>query len=324
MCEKLSYEVNEVLNIFRNNYNRQVILYGPPGTSKTYSSKIIAANFLKDIDDITTEKAADEYLKKDVKDKFKIIQFHPSYNYDDFVRGIKMSVENGTPKYETVNKVFGAFAREAEANKNSNYVLIIDEINRAPLASVLGELIYGLEYRDSPIDTPYKLDNAKDDSKIIVPSNLYVIGTMNTADRSIGTIDYAVRRRFAFVPVYALNPYTNEGAENPDTKNLIVNPDTENLIVNSWGPNTAGKTAFTIYKDLYDVLEKPENWEDPDIEPRDLMIGHTYFLGGDTKEKKGEDYLEFRWKYQVIPILEEYVKDGLLKKDTLETLKKCY
>lgn len=104
--------------------------------------------------------------------------------------------------YQVVNKVFGDIAQEAQNNYISEqetvpYVLIIDEINRAPLASVLGELIYGLEYRGKAFSTPYTL--GKGTNQLIVPPNLFLIGTMNTADRSIGSMDYAVRRRFAFL-----------------------------------------------------------------------------------------------------------------------------
>ena len=89
----------------------------------------------------------------------------------------------------TESKIFEKFCKQAQGNKKQKYVLIIDEINRAPLASVLGELIYGLEYRESSIATPYAINGKQEFS---IPDNLYIIGTMNTADRSIGSIDLSL------------------------------------------------------------------------------------------------------------------------------------
>ena len=184
-------------------------MYGPPGTSKTYSATIIAARFLAGSDRWDEEKQLEENSYKlakrllndnNIKARYKIVQFHPSYSYEDFVRGItvKPDKENNGITYVTEPKIFEEFCKQARKDEKKRYVLIIDEINRAPLASVLGELIYGLEYRGSSIATPYAIDEKYDFS---IPDNLYIIGTMNTADRSIGSIDYAVRRRFAFVQV---------------------------------------------------------------------------------------------------------------------------
>ncbi|MCI1723630.1 MAG: AAA family ATPase [Lachnospiraceae bacterium] len=159
-----------------------------------------------------------------------IIQFHPSYTYEDFVRGISVSaseanaseingriIEGDTEKYKfiysqpvpvmykTVNRTLGKMARIARQYYNSEnpenskkFYLVIDEINRANLATVFGELIYALEYRDSEVATPYTVEG---DDRLQIPNNLYVVGTMNTADKSIASIDYAIRRRFLFFPV---------------------------------------------------------------------------------------------------------------------------
>ena len=129
-------------------------------------------------------------------DRVILTQFHPSYNYEDFVRGLKSETEGGTVRYVAKHGVFGQACQLAERAADAPCVLIIDEINRANVAAVFGELLYGLEYRGSPVVTSYTVDG---DSTLTVPENLLVIGTMNTADRSIGHIDYAVRRRFAFV-----------------------------------------------------------------------------------------------------------------------------
>lgn len=298
--------VNTVLDIFNNNYNKQVILYGPPGTSKTYSSTIIAAKFLSE--DRTEQileydKALDKLQSDDIKERFKIVQFHPSYNYDDFVRGIEMELKesNGysVPNYKVVDKIFGKFADEAFRHKNNKYLMIIDEINRAPLASVLGELIYGLENRGAPVNTQYMVEG---NSQLIIPDNLYIIGTMNTADRSIGSIDYAIRRRFAFIPLTV---------DSTDIKS-------------TWRNEEVGETAKQLFEKLIcndeetNSLFNSKYLADQDTDLEDIKIGQTYFMG--KKKKEWEEvqeweYLRYQLLYGVLPIYEEYIKDGLINED---------
>jgi len=177
--------VEKVIEIFKNGWNKQVILYGPPGTSKTYSATIIAAKLLAGSDRVDTQNpydSAQELLKDEYKDNYKIVQFHPSYSYEDFVRGItvKPAKRNNGITYVTESKIFEKFCKQAQSNKEQKYILIIDEINRAPLASVLGELIYGLEYRESSIATPYAINGKQEFS---IPDNLYIIGTMSNIDQ---------------------------------------------------------------------------------------------------------------------------------------------
>ncbi len=316
--EPLTPEAAKVLDIFENKWNRQVILYGPPGTSKTHSARRIAEEFLK-----TNNGKFDE------DEHYRIIQFHPSYNYDDFVRGIKMSIgKHGTPEYQVVNKVFAEFAKKAhdewksaggDEKKAHKFVLVIDEINRAPLASVLGELIYGLEYRGKAIDTPYKLENS---SKIVVPENLYIIGTMNTADRSIGSMDYAVRRRFAFIPLY---PNWNVVAKSWEKVENDLCNSTLNVIAKVW--QQIGNALPNNCKEYTKENAIIRFAQDGFIED-DVHIGHTYFLY--NKEKIGEPtpdnitaYLKYRMDYEIKPILMEYLNDGLLDASiTKETIDK--
>ena len=242
----------------------QIILYGPPGTGKTYSAKQVLMELLN----VKDEKALD-----DLRDYWDIVQFHPSYNYEDFVRGIKVNTKGGQPTYDTVNRVFGNMCKSAQKNKR-NHVLIIDEINRANVSAVLGELIYALEYRDKQIKTPY-LDN------IIIPKNLYIIGTMNTADRTIGQIDYAVRRRFAFV-----HCLPNED---------IISDD------------EAKGFFFSVDKIVKEHLSSG-------FDADDFRIGHSYFMA--TGKKLGNRII-----YQVVPILQEYVKDGVLKESARKLIR---
>lgn len=114
-----------------------------------------------------------------------------------------MPVDGGASSaisYDTANKILGKMATKAALPRyqNTKFFLIIDEINRANLATVFGELIYGLEYRNKGVATPYTVGSS---NKVLLPNNLYIIGTMNTADKSIGRIDYAIRRRFLFFHV---------------------------------------------------------------------------------------------------------------------------
>ncbi len=193
---------------------KQLILQGPPGTGKTYEAKRLAAKLVLGDYEVANNSETFMLGRLDLSPSsgekssprshgaWEIVQFHPAYSYEDFVRGIQIQTrsENSLPSYSTVDRVFARMCVEAAKTRNDlkKYVLIIDEINRANIAAVIGELIYALEYRNESIRTPYAPDGGT--FELRVPENLYVIGTMNTADRSIGHIDYAVRRRLRSAP----------------------------------------------------------------------------------------------------------------------------
>ena len=248
-------------------FKHQIILQGPPGTGKTRLAKLLAEEITRKGNTLADK---DEQISQG---EYQIVQFHPAYSYEDFVRGIVAETnENGNISYKVENRVLAEFAKKAQANPNGKYVLIIDEINRANLPSVLGELIYALEYRGMAVTTMYELEG---DRQITLPENLYIIGTMNTADRSVGHIDYAIRRRFAFVNV------------DPDI-NVIINQKAKNLF------------------EQIDLLFK--EYISPDFQASDVMIGHSYFI----VEDKNEAELKIKWDYEIKPILREYIKDGIL------------
>ncbi|VVV00458.1 MULTISPECIES: AAA family ATPase [Mesonia] len=239
----------------------------------------------------------DEVVTKGDK---KIIQFHPSYTYEDFVRGITINTnESGRLEYEPENKSLAKFAEDALNNKTANYVLIIDEINRANLPSVLGELIYALEYRGDAVESMYAIE---EDNKITIPPNLYIIGTMNTADRSVGHIDYAIRRRFAFVDVL------------PD-EGVIANAKAKKLF----------EEVSKLFVESVDGKKKNSKYLTADFDYKDIQLGHSYFLlkeykEDDNKDEKQLNELKMRLKYEIKPILLEYVKDGILQEDAKENI----
>lgn len=256
---------------------------GRTGGYKSYEDAIAKYFFEVFFNEI---KETDEKLFNS-NDFIKIIQFHPSYTYEDFVRGIvsKPSDENAGIIYQSENKILSDLADKAIEDVENNYVLIIDEINRANLSSVLGELIYALEYRGEAVESMYEVDGSRE---MTLPPNLYIIGTMNTADRSVGHIDYAIRRRFAFVDV--------------PPKKLS---DTDEIYFNTKG-----------FEDV--ELLFTQNFVSPEFDAKDVQIGHSYFIVKKTEEQtetERDDVFRMKMNYEVKPILREYIKDGILNSD---------
>jgi len=187
----------------------------------------------------------------------------------------------------------GSYSFSSDLTKQielKNYVLIIDEINRANLSSVLGELIYALEYRGEAVESMYAVEG---DNKLVLPPNLFIIGTMNTADRSVGHIDYAIRRRFAFVDVLP--------------KDLSKD---EDVFFDS--------ELFQQVKKLFttDEYETRSIYLSQEFEPKDVTIGHSYFI---DKANTGGS-MGIRLEYEIKPILLEYVKDGVLKVNAIPVI----
>ena len=275
----------------------QIIFHGPPGTGKTRAAKQV----LKSI--FGLGEGDDDRLQALQGKQWDIVQFHPSYNYEDFVRGVQVETKGNEVAYETVNRIFGNMCNRANEEKEKArkagkkappFAVIIDEINRANVSAVLGELIYALEYRGESVKTPYKIKNPdkpknEGDSTLVIPENLYVIGTMNTADRTIGQIDYAVRRRFAFVDC-------------PPIRRIVES-------------KTNDSRVLKIYDDVQDLFRKTEDdgFLSPDFDAADICIGHSYFLPSDKQAENPLKQIAQKIIWQVVPILREYVKDGVLQ-----------
>ena len=186
--------------------------------------------------------------------------------------------------------------KEIEKVPLKNYVLVIDEINRANLSSVLGELIYALEYRGEYVESMYDIEQ---DRKITLPSNLYIIGTMNTADRSVGQIDYAIRRRFAFVDV---SPKTLSHTELNEQRG-------ENE------PELFFKEdVFLNVKKLFlNENDKNSEYLSDEFDAKDVQLGHSYFIYSDNN-------FDINLNYEIKPILREYIKDGILKYSAIDKI----
>jgi len=177
---EIDLEDPRMKEIFESLQNyKQVILYGPPGTSKTYYAKGLAFAIANEPNNI------------------EFVQFHPSYSYEDFVEGIfpEIDKETGQIIFKIKDKIFKKLCKEAESNPDKNYVLIIDEINRADLSKVFGEIFSALEYRKEMVKLLYSKES------FTIPTNLYIIGTMNTLDKSTVDIDFALMRRFKFFEI---------------------------------------------------------------------------------------------------------------------------
>ncbi len=257
-------------------------------------------------DDVTL----DDIQVLDTLGEKKLIQFHPAYTYEDFVRGITADTNTkGQVEYKVENKTLAEFAQKALDNQAINYVLIIDEINRANLPSVLGELIYALEYRYDPdkpkenvVESMYSLKQEgvaeTGDRTLKLPNNLFIIGTMNTADRSVGHIDYAIKRRFAFVDV----PPTDVAIDE-----VIADADL----------NKKAKALYAEVSKLFNeekIIDKPVYLQS-DFKAKDVQLGHSYFLVNTLSE------LKMKLEFEIKPILFEYIKDGVLSQEAEKEIK---
>lgn len=212
---------------------RQIVLFGPPGTGKTLVAQHLAGAVAG-------------------RERTHFVQFHPTYSYEDFIEGLRPKAGAGVGAFEVRPGPLKRIAALAAKEPEKTHVLIIDEINRANLARVLGELIYLLEYRGRSITLPYS------DESFALPPNLLIIGTMNTADRSIALLDAAIRRRFGFFRLAPdIEPIDEVladwlDANKPDMKWLAKLVDRANEIIDS--PDHAIGPAFFLRSDLNDAV----------------------------------------------------------------------
>jgi len=249
-------DLQEIVDLLQARH--QVVLYGPPGTGKTYIAQKLAKHLVGSED----------------PSRVRLVQFHPSYSYEDFFEGYRPSLsESGQPTFELKDGPLRLLAGEASTpeNRGNAYVLIIDEMNRANLAKVFGELYFLLEYRKETVRLQYQPE-----TPFRLPPNLFIIGTMNTADRSIALVDAAIRRRFPFYELHpneepvksVLERYLHRHARRDDRAHLL--------------------------KALNQAIG---------TEGRDLQIGPSYLMRPDVDRPGG---IERVWKYDLMPLLEEH------------------
>ena len=207
-------ESNGYMNPYSNQLieSKNIILRGAPGTGKSYLAKEIAA-------DIISNGYFDNYtlLTDEQKKQIEFVQFHPSYDYSDFVEGLRPKVNNdGSIGFELRDGIFKKFVARAKKNyinaiskqeELKKYIFIIDEINRGEISKIFGELFFSIDpgYRGvaGEVSTQYSNLHKNPDEKFFIPDNVYIIGTMNDIDRSVDSFDFAMRRRFRFIEIKA-------------------------------------------------------------------------------------------------------------------------
>ncbi len=257
--EEVFMEENQYENILALlEYKKNIIIQGPPGVGKTFIAKRIAYSIMGEKDD----------------SKIGMIQFHQSYSYEDFIMGYR-PIENG---FELKYGVFYQFCEQALNDPHRDYYFIIDEINRGNISKIFGELMMLIEFDKRGSD--YAIPLTYTENKFYIPKNIYIIGTMNTADRSLAMIDYALRRRFCFIN---------------------IKPAFDNLNFKGYLGNKGGDLSNIIIDKITKLNKVIEN----DISlGGGFCIGHSYFcMDKDTVTE--EDYKNII-KYEILPLLSEY------------------
>lgn len=238
---------------------KQLILQGVPGTGKTHVARCLARL-------LTAGRAGG----------VRLVQFHPAYSYEEFVEGIKVRTVDVGGRHELTYPVedglLCTFAAEAERRPSEPFVLVIDEINRGNLPRIFGELLYLLEYRGQAVDLPYSRRSFR------LPANLYLIGTMNAADRSVAVVDQALRRRFSF---------------------LEMPPDAG--VLSAWLAAHAPEGGAEFADRVTGLFERLNARLAADLGPQ-ARVGHSYFMVPGLDEAK----LRVVWQHHVRPVLEEH------------------
>lgn len=284
----------------------QVVLQGPPGTGKTYLAKSYISWATGDrrdeghlqrvldtlpLHERTVERVADEVVRRGLPAIWEIVQIHPSYEYTDFVRALVAEPVAGgvtfSPKHRVLSFMSALGGELAKRGESTELILILDELNRGNIPAIFGELLYALEYRNEPVSTPYSVDGS---TSIAVPSSLQIIGTMNTADRSIAVIDYALRRRFVFLDVPATDA--------PIASNL----------------NFQGERAKQIALQLFAMVGELVSGATIGIQ-----VGPSYFMPNKSAENEDEVIAGIAQSliYEVLPLLSEYALEGEVEPDAL-------
>jgi MoxR-like ATPase len=231
-------------------HKSQVIFHGPPGTGKTYIARKLA-----------------EHLTGGNAEAVMMVQFHPSYSYEDFVEGFRPVITDSGAGFKLRDGPLKRFAEQAVAQPAQTHVLIIDEINRGNVAKVFGELYFLLEYRNESITLQHS------EEEFCLPGNVLIIGTMNTADRSIAIVDGALRRRFHFVPFFPQDAPISQ-------------------VLPLWLAKHKPELGWVA-----GVVQRANEL----LHDRQAAIGPSHFLRDDLNE----EWVELIWEHSVLPYIEE-------------------
>ncbi len=274
-----SLSIKKGNEFFITDYNDEYIFIRIPNNDKIKTIKV------------STHELYDLLLNKKDLNKVRDIRSYFNNDWNRQCDSYLFSLYDEIKKTEKDESKNGESSEECEVDKK-NYVLIIDEINRGNVSKIFGELITLIE--SDKRSEQYSLSLQYSKKSFYLPENLYIIGTMNTTDRSTGNLDYALRRRFAFVTLKASEESINNYYKDTSKENL-------------------GEKAIKLFRKVEKFVK---DYNSQDLNFDDLMVGHSYFMAKDI------DSLRLKWDYEVIPLLKEYVNDGLLKNVKDENLPK--
>ncbi|RZK22780.1 MAG: AAA family ATPase [Flavobacterium sp.] len=258
---------------------KNIILQGPPGVGKTFIARKLAYEIMKEVKDANIE----------------MVQFHQSYSYEDFIQGLRPTQKGG---FDLKDGIFYLFCQRALAHPDRPFFFIIDEINRGNLSKIFGELMMLIEADKRGEKFALKLTYAEDEDDLFyVPENLYIIGTMNTADRSLAIVDYALRRRFAFV---TLQPDYGDNFRSF-------------LLAKGLSGSLVDHICSTVVK-TNDKIKADINLGEG------FQIGHSYFCMFNSGQDEGKWWNEIIG-FELKPLLEEiWFDDSSKVNETMKTL----